>query len=106
MRNPNLFSTIVNDGVLMQVMIGGSGTRWGGEELREMFDLVSKGAWDNVGGAWGWDGLDRSFDDGRGKILNRDVGEGDAVNWVFELSVCVLVLFLGGPLEDWAVEGL
>ena len=70
----------------MQVMIGGSGTWRGGEELRETLDLVGEGTWDNEGGAWGWDGLDRSFDDGRGKVLNRDVGKGDAVNWIFELS--------------------
>ena len=73
--------------------------------MREVFDLVSKGTWDNKGGAWGWDGVDGSLDDGRGKVLNGDVSEGDAVDWVFELSVCVLVLVLGGPLKDWAVEG-
>ena len=54
----------------------------------------------------GWDGEDGGSNDRRWEILNGDVGKGDTVNWVFELSVCVLVLFLGGPLEDWAVEGL
>ena len=87
-------------------MIGGSGTRRGSEELSKILDLVGEGTWDNKGGAWGWNGVDQSFDDGRGKVLNGDVGEGNAVNWVFKLSVCVLILFLGGPLEDWAVEGL
>ena len=105
MGDPNLFAAIVNDGVLVRVMISGSGTQWGGEELREMFDLVSEGAWDNEGGAWGWDGVDWSFDDGRGKVLNRDVSEGDTDNGVFELSVGVFVLVLSGPLKDWAVEG-
>ena len=50
----------------MRVMISGSGTRRGGEELREVFDLSSEGAWDNKGGTWGWDGVDRSFGNGRG----------------------------------------
>ena len=106
MGDPNFLATIVDDGVLMRVMIGGGSTRRGGEELGKVFDLVSEGAWDNEGGAWGWDGVDRSFDDGRGKVLNRDIGKGDTVNWVFELSVCVLVLLFSRPLEDWAVEGL
>ena len=92
-------------------MIGGSGTRRGGEELREVFDLGSKGTWDNKGGTWGrdgawrWDGLDRSLNDGRGKVLNGDVSEGDTDNGAFKLSVGVFVLVLGGPLKDWAVEG-
>ena len=86
-------------------MIGGGGTRWGGEELGEMLNLVSEGTWDNKGGAWGWNGLDRSFDDGRGKVLNGDVGEGNTDNGVFKLSVGVFVLILSGPLKDWAVEG-
>ena len=106
MGDPNFLAAVVDDGVLMRVMIGGSGTRRGSEELWEVFDLVSKGAWDNKGGAWGWDGLDRSFDDGRGKVLNGDVGKGDAVDWVFELSVCVLVLRFSRPLEDWTIERL
>ena len=111
MGNPNFLAAVVDDGVLVRVMISGSGTRWGGEELREVFDLVSEGTWDNKGGtwgwggAWGWDGVDRSFDDRRGKVLNRDVSEGDTDNGVFKLSVGVFVLVLGGPLKDWAVEG-
>ena len=105
MGNPNLFAAIVNDSVLVRVMIGGSGTRRGGEELREMFDLVGEGTWDNAGGVRGWDGVDWSLDDGRGKVLNGDVGKGNVVYWVFELSVGVLVLFLGRPLKDWAVKG-
>ena len=103
----------MTDGVLVRVMIGGSSTRRGGEELREVLELVSEGAgdneggtWNGGGGTWGRDGVDRSFDDGRGKVLNRDVGEGDADNWVFKLSVGVFVLVLGGPLKDWAIEGL
>ena len=96
---------IVDDGVLMRVMIGGGSTRRGGEELGEVLDLVSKGMWDNEGGAWGWDGVDWSFDDGRGEVLNRDVSEGNTDNGIFKLSVGVFVLILGGPLKDWAVEG-
>ena len=105
MGDPNFFAAVVDDGVLVRVMIGGSSTRRGGEELGKVLDLVSKGTWDNEGGAWGWDGMNRSFDDGRGKVLNGDVSEGNTDNRVFKLSVGVFVLILGGPLEDWAVEG-
>ena len=76
--------------------------------MGKVLDLVSKGVWDNKGGwdgAWGWDGVDGSLDDGRGKVLNGDVSKGDTDNGVFKLSVSVFVLFLGGPLKDWAVEG-
>ena len=73
--------------------------------MGKVFDLISEGAWDNEGGAWGWDGVDRSFDNGRGKVLNRDVSERDTDNGVFKLSVGVFVLVLSGPLKDWAVEG-
>ena len=66
MGNPNFLATVVDDGVLVRVMISGSGTRRGGEELGEVFDLSSKGTWDNEGGAWGWDSVDRSFNNGRG----------------------------------------
>ena len=96
---------VVDDGVLVQVMISGGGTRWGGKELGEVFNLVSEGSWDNKGGTWGWDGLDWSFDDRRGKVLDGDISEVDTNNGVFKLSVGVLVLFLSGPLKDWAVKG-
>ena len=99
MGDPNFLTAVVDDGVLVWVMVGGGSTRQGGEELREMFDLVSKGA-------WGWDGVNRSFNDGWGKVLNRDVSEGNTDNGVFKLSVGVFVLVLGGPLKDWAIEGL
>ena len=85
-------------------MISGSGTWRGGEELGEVLDLISKGTWDNEGGTWGQDGVNRSFNNGRGKVLNRDVGEGDTNNGVFKLSVGVFVLVLGGPLKDRAVK--
>ena len=66
MGDPNFLAAVVDDGVLVRVMIGGSGTRRGGEELWEVLDLVSEGARDNKGGTWGWDGVDGSLDDGRG----------------------------------------
>ena len=106
MGNPKFLAAVVDDGVLVRVMISGSGTRRGGEKLGEVLDLVSEGTWDNESGAWGWDGVDGSLDDGWGKVLDGDVGEGNAVDWVFELSVCVLVLLFSRPLEDWAIEGL
>ena len=105
MGDPNFLAAVVDDGVLVRVMIGGSSTRRGGEELGEVLDLVSKGTWDNEGRTWGRDGVDGSLDDGRGKVLNGDVGKGDTDNRVFKLSVGVFVLVLGGPLKDWAVEG-
>ena len=105
MGNPNFLATIVDDSVLMRVMIGGSSTQWGSEELGEVLDLVSKRTWDNKGGAWGWDGVNRSFDDGRGKVLNGDISEGNTDNGVFKLSVGVFVLIFSGPLKDWAVKG-
>ena len=105
MGDPNFLAAIVDDSVLVRVMIGSSGTRRGSEELREMFDLVGEGTWDDEGGAWGWDSVDRSFDDGRGKVLNGDVSEGNTDNGVFKLSMGILILVLSGPLKDWAVEG-
>ena len=66
MGDPNFLTAVVDDGVLVRVMIGGGSTRRGGKELREVFNLVSEGTWDNKGGTWGWDGVNRSFDDGRG----------------------------------------
>ena len=44
MGDPNFLAVVVDDGVLVQVMIGGSGTWQGSEELGEVFDLVSEGA--------------------------------------------------------------
>ena len=66
MGDPNFLATVVDDGVLVWVMISGGGARRGGEELGKVFDLSSKGTWDNEGGAWGWDGVDRSFNNGWG----------------------------------------
>ena len=66
MGDPNFLAAIVDDGVLVRVMVGGGSTRRSGEELGEVLDLVSEGAWDNKGGTWGWDGVDGSLDDGRG----------------------------------------
>ena len=66
MGDPNFLTAIVDDGVLVRVMIGGGSTWRGGEELGKVLDLGSKGTWDNEGGAWGWDGVDGSLDDGRG----------------------------------------
>ena len=66
MSDPNFLTAVVDDGVLVWVMIGGSSTRQGGEELREVFDLVSEGARDNKGGAWGWDGVDGGLNDRQG----------------------------------------
>ena len=86
-------------------MVSGCGTWRGGEELGEVFDLVGVGAGDNKVGAQGWDGVDWSFNDGQGKVLNEDVSEGDTDNGVFKLSMGIFILVLGGPLKDWAVEG-
>ena len=66
MGDPNFLAMVIDDGVLVRMMVSGGSTWWGSEELREVFDLVSEGTRDNEGGAWGWDGVDRSFNDRRG----------------------------------------
>ena len=114
LRNPELFSTFVDDRVLMRVVVSGGGAGRGDEEMGKGFELVVKWVVDDGGdvfrsggyGCWGWDGEDGGSNDRRWEILNRDVREGDTNNRIFELSVSVLVLILDGPLEYWAIKGL
>ena len=104
----------VDDRVLVQVVVSGSGARRGGEEMGKGFKLVVKWVVDDGGDIFrsrgnrcrGWDGEDGGSNDRRWEILNGDVREGDTNNRIFELSVSVFVLVLGGPLEYGAIEGL
>ena len=114
LQNPELFSTFVDDCVLVRVVVSGGGAGRGNKEVGKGFELVVKWVVDDGGdvfrsggnGCWGWDGEDGGSNDRRWEILNRDVREGDTNNRIFELSVSVFVLVLGGPLEYGAIEGL
>ena len=114
LRDPELFSSFVNNCVLVRVVVSSGGARWGGEEVGKGFELVVKWVVDDGGnvfrsrdnGCRGWDGEDGGSNDRRWEILNWDVREGDTNNRIFELSVGVFVLVLSGPLEYGAIEGL
>ena len=112
--NPELFSTFVDDRVLVRVVVSGGGAGRGGEEVGKGFELVVKWVMDNGGnvfrsrgnGYWGWDGEDGGSSDRRWEILNGDVREGNTNKRIFELSVGIFVLVPSGPLEYGAIEGL
>ena len=114
LQDPELFSTFVDDRVLVRVVVGGSGAGRGNEEVGKGFELVVEWVVDDRGnvfrsgdnGCWGWDGEDGGSSDRRWEIFNGDVREGDMNNRIFELSVSVFVLVLSGPLEYGAIEGL
>ena len=104
MGAPDLFSTFVNDGVLMWVDVVGEGAGRGGPEVGEEFVLSverddGEGEFleDRSGRGRRGDDGDRGFDNGGREILNRDVRKWDAVNDFLELEVDVRVLgFVGG----------
>ena len=111
MRAPDLFSALVNDGVLVGVNVVGEGARRGGPEVREKLVLGVEGD-DREGeflesrsgrGGRG-DDSDGGLDDGGREVLNRDIREWDAVNDFLELKVDVGVLGFnrGGVLKLWA----
>ena len=114
LQNPELFSTFVDDRVLVWVVVSGGGAGQGDEEVGKGFELMVEWVVDDGGdvfrswgnGCWGWDGEDGGSSDRRWEILNRDVCEGDMNNRIFELSVGIFVLVLSGPLEYRAIEGL
>ena len=114
LRNPELFSTFVDDRVLVQVVVSGGGAGRGDEEVGKGFELVVKWVVDNGGNifrsggnrCWGWDGEDWGSNDRRWEILDWDVRKGDTNSGVFELSMGVVVLVLNGPLKYGAIEGL
>ena len=114
LRNPELFSTFVDDRVLVQVVVSGGGAGRGDKEVGKGFELVVEWVVDDGGdvfrsggnGCRGWDREDRGSNDRRWEILNQDVREGDTNNRIFKLSVGVFVLVLSGPLEYGAIEGL
>ena len=92
----------------MGVDVVGKGTGRGGPEMRE--ELVLGVERDNREGEFlehrsGWGGRrddgDRGFNDGGGKILNRDIREWDAADDFFKLKVDVSVLcFVGGGVLE------
>ena len=114
LRDPELFSTFVDDRVLVRVVVSGGGAGRGNEEVGKGFKLSVKWVVDNRGdvfrsqgnGCWGWDREDRGSNDRRWEILNGDVCEGDTNNRIFELSVGVFILVLSGPLKYGAIERL
>ena len=114
LQNPELFSTFVDDHVLVRVVVSSGGAGWSDEEVGKGFKLVVEWVVDDGGdifrsggnGCWGWDGEDRGSNDRRWEILDWDVRKGDMDNGVFKLSVGVFVLVLGGPLKYWAIEWL
>ena len=114
LRNPELFSTFVDDRVLVWVVVSGSGAGRGDEEVGKGFELAVEWVVDDRGnvfqswgnGCRGWDEEDGGSNDRRWEILNRDVREGDTNNRIFKLSVCIFVLVLSRPLKYGAIEGL
>ena len=110
LRDPELFSTFVDDHVLVRVVVSGGGAGQGNEEVCKGFKWVVDNRRDVLrsggNGCRGWDGENRGSNDRRWEILNGDVCEGDTNNRIFELSVGIFVLVLSGPLEYWAIEGL
>ena len=114
LQDPELFSTFVDDRVLVRVVVSGSGAGRGNEEVGKGFELVVEWVVDDGGnvfrsggnGCWGWDREDQGSNDRRWEILNRDVREGDTNNGVFKLSVGIFILVLSGPLKYRAIEGL
>jgi hypothetical protein len=98
LRRPDLLTAFVDDGVLVRVAVVGGGARWGGEEVWEELSFVEAGKQedgeDGSGRTWGGDTGDGGFCDGRWEVFDRDVSEGDAVDYVLELAVGVLVLVL------------
>ena len=114
LRDPELFSTFIDDRVLVWVVVSGSGAGRGDEEMSKGLELVVEWVVDDGGdvfrlrgnGCRGWDGEDRGSSDRRWEILNWDVRKGDTNNGVFKLSMGVFVLVLSRPLEYGAIERL
>ena len=105
--DPELFSTFVDDRVLVRVVVSGGGAGRSDEEVGKGFELVVEWVVDDRGnGCRGWDGEDGGSNDRRWEVLNGDIRKGDMNDRIFELSVSVFVLVLYGPLEYGAIEGL
>ena len=107
LRDPELFSTFIDDCVLVRVVVSGGGAGRGDEEVGKGFELMVERVVDDGGnvfrsrgnGCRGWDGEDWGSNDRRWEILNGDIREGDTNDRIFELSMGIFVLVLGGPLE-------
>ena len=108
MGAPDLFSTFVNDGVLVRVDVVGEGAGRGGPEVWEELVLRVEGddregefLGDRSGRGGRGDSGDEGFDDGGWEILNRDIREWDAVDDFLELKMDVSVLcFVGGRVLE------
>ena len=108
MRTPDLFTLLVDDGVLVRVDIIGKGTGGCSPKMWEKFVLSVEGddregelleersRWSGRG-----DNGNGGFDNGRQEVLNWDVRKWDTVDDFLELKVDVSVLgFIGrGTLE-------
>ena len=94
---PNLFSTFVDNCVLVRVVVS-SGARQGGEEMREELCFWEDGEGKDAArrSRWGrrWDNGDRGSDNGWQEVLNGDVSKWDALDNLFETLVDVSVLWL------------
>ena len=108
MGAPDLFSTFVNDGVLVRVDVVGEGAGRGGPEMGEKLvfgvegdDGERKFLEDRSGRGWRrYDG-DGGLDNSGWEVLDWDVREGDAVDDFLELEVDVGVLcFVGGGVLE------
>ena len=108
MGAPDLFSTFVNDGVLVGVDVVGEGARRGspevGEELVlgvERDDREGEFLRDRSGRSGRRNDGDGCFNDGRREVFNGDVREWDAFDNFFKLEVDVGVLcFVGGGVLE------
>jgi hypothetical protein len=69
----------VDDGVLVRVLVNSEVASRGSEEVGEEVDFNGEGEWLGDGRR---DGGDWGDDDGRGKVLNRDVLERDVLEGV------------------------
>ena len=108
MRAPDLFTTFVDNGVLVGVDVVGEGTRRCGPEVREELvlgvtrnDREGEFLTDRSRRGRRGDSGDGGFDDRGREILDRDICERDSVDDFFKLEVDVGVLcFVGGGVLE------
>jgi hypothetical protein len=100
LQTSDLFTMLVDDGVLVWVISNGGGAGQGGKEVWEELSFWGdgKGEIGKNGSGWGRRGDDSnwSFNNGQREVFNGDVSEGDSLNDFFKLEVDVGVLVFGG----------